>query len=201
MPKKIAVTGGIGSGKSTVCDMLCRMGYPVFSCDKIYKEILQDSAYIEGVRQLFPPAVTKNGIDTAILGNIVFADKEQRKKLNALAHPLVMRKLHAQMNEVKGELVFAEVPLLFEGNFQDQFDGILVIYREQSERIQAIVQRDGIDPIQAKNRIASQFDYDTQTSQSAIKTSGAIVIENKGDIKELENTLKKIIRETIIVKH
>lgn len=201
MPKKIAVTGGIGSGKSTACDLLRGMGYPVFSCDEIYKTLLQDSTYIQRVRQLFPVAVTKTGIDTVKLGNIVFADKARRNKLNSIAHPLIMQKLHMLMNEAKDDLVFAEVPLLFEGNFQKQFDGILVIYRTPTERMKAIVERDGIDFEQAKKRITSQFDYDSQPAKSVMETCGAIVIENKGDIEELKNTLKKVVCETIHVKH
>ncbi len=160
MGKRIAVTGGIGSGKSTVMELLKKCGYPVFSCDAIYKELLLDKAYIQKVQALFPLAVTDGKIDTVSLSKIVFNNEKEREKLNALAHPLIMQKLYAEMDNCTNDLVFAEVPLLFEGGYENDFDGVIVVMRNKHARIESICLRDGISESEALQKIAAQYDYD-----------------------------------------
>ena len=113
MGKKIALTGGIGSGKSTVLSILKQMGYPVYSCDEIYREILESQAYVKKVEALFPSCIESGRINRGKLAEIVFKDEEKRKKLNALAHPLIMKTLIERM-ESEPNLSVAEVPLLWE---------------------------------------------------------------------------------------
>ena len=79
MVKKIAITGGIGSGKSLVLECIKELGYPVFSCDMIYKELLQTPKFARKIAELFPSCVKNNEIDRKELGNIVFNNKENIK--------------------------------------------------------------------------------------------------------------------------
>ena len=72
--KKIAITGGIGSGKSTVARIIKERGFPVFSCDEIYKDVIKSAEYIEKIAQIFPNAVKNNIIDRQTLAKIVFSD-------------------------------------------------------------------------------------------------------------------------------
>ena len=74
MGKKIAVTGGIGSGKSTVLTLLKNLGYPVFSCDEIYREITESQAYVKEIETLFPSCVENGTINRKALAEIVFND-------------------------------------------------------------------------------------------------------------------------------
>ena len=78
MKKKIAITGGIGSGKSTVCKCLSEMGYSVFSCDKIYNELIFEPSYISKIEKAFPGVVVHNQIDKTRLASIIFSSDTAR---------------------------------------------------------------------------------------------------------------------------
>ena len=190
MKKIIAITGGIGSGKSSAAKFLSEMGYPVFSCDEIYQEVILSLDYIEKVTNLFPECIVNGRIDKKILAQIVFSDKSKLTRLNGIAHPLIMEKLFKKMYNCNQELVFAEVPLLFEGNYEDKFDSVIVIMRNKEKRIQSIISRDGITREQALDRINAQFDYDN--SNERFKNCNAILIENNGTIEELKTQIQKI---------
>ena len=190
MKKIIAITGGIGSGKSSAAKFLSEMGYPVFSCDQIYQEVILSLDYIEKVTNLFPECIVNGRIDKKILAQIVFTDKSKLTRLNGIAHPLIMEKLFEKMYNCNQELVFAEVPLLFEGNYEDKFDSVIVIMRNKEKRIQSIISRDGITREQALDRINAQFDYDN--SNERFKNCNAILIENNGTIEELKTQIQKI---------
>lgn len=190
MVKKIAITGGIGSGKSLVAEMLRSMGYPVFSCDEIYKEIIESSAYVQKIKEKFPEAVDDNGaIDKRRLAERVFSDTESRKTLNALAHPLIMEKLLFYMNESMENMVFAEVPLLFEGEYQNLFDCILVLTRPMPERIKAVQLRDGISQKEIIQRMDAQFNYGSKQARAYLEQSNVTVIENNGDKNNLKTAV------------
>lgn len=195
MPKKVAITGGIGSGKSTVVDIIKELGFPIFSCDEIYSEIINSEEYIEKVKDLFPSVIENNQISRIKLAEIVFSNNKNRETLNAIAHPLIMKELDNRMNSCKENLVFAEVPLLFEGGYESKFDDIIVVIRDLNERISAICQRDNTTIEHAKKRIEAQFDYQSQEGQEKIKKCNAILLENNNDIPQLKTTINAILNQ------
>ena len=160
MQKKIAITGGIGSGKSTVSAYIKERGYPVFSCDEIYKEVITMPAYINAIQKVFPNVIQNGEIDRKRLSEQVFTDEKKRLDLNAVAHPLIMQRLMEKMQACKSELIFAEVPLLFEGGYQNWFDQIIIVKRSVEQRIQSVCKRDGLTKVEAQMRMCSQIDYD-----------------------------------------
>ena len=155
--KSIAITGGIGSGKSTLLSLLQKKGYTVFSCDEIYQSLLCNPSYIQKVKSLCPTAVRNNAIDKTALGKIVFENDTKRQQLNEIAHPSIMQELYAQIKKQDG-VVFSEVPLLFEGEYEDDFDAVIVVMREKQQRALAVAKRNGISTQNAKQRMLSQFD-------------------------------------------
>ncbi len=189
MSKKIAITGGIGSGKSTVSNILKDKGYPVYSCDEIYAGLINLKEYINEIEKAFPAAIKQGEIDKKRLAEIIFSNEQERMRLNKIAHPLIMQTLLKQMNDDKSQIVFAEVPLLLEGNFENLFDQTIVVLRNREERIRSICERDGIPPEQAIERITAQFDYEDIESKNRLKKMGAVFIENKGDFSTLENSV------------
>ena len=190
---KVAITGGIGSGKSTALLYLKELGYPVFSCDEIYKEVISSKEYIDKIEEFFPEAVTNSCIERKILSEIIFNDPEKRALLNGIAHPLIMQKLYERMDNCKDELVFAEVPLLFECGFENEFDHVIVILRKEEKRIQSVQERDGISEEKIKQRMQSQFDYFSKDGQQRIKNCNAILLENC-TIEQLRMDLQNIIK-------
>ncbi len=179
--KKIAVTGGIGSGKSLACEILREAGFPVFSCDKINAELWTDGDYLYGLSQLFPACISDGKVDKCRLSALVFRDEEARKVLNGYAHEKIMQKLYAAMEGYP--LSFAEVPLLFECEKEGDFDGVIAILRGMEERISAVVLRDGLSREEVKARINSQYDY------SKISEKPCIMIENDGDKARLRERI------------
>ena len=193
MQKKVAITGGIGSGKSTVSEIIKKSGYPVFSCDEIYKEIIVSKEYIQKIQENFPTAVKNGLIDKQILSTLIFKDKMKRDMLNQIAHPLIMKRLFEEMELTNENLAFAEVPLLFEGNFENLFDAVIVVKRDLKSRINSVATRDNLTAIEVESRINAQFLYDSPEGEFRIKNSNAYVIDNNTSIPNLSLQLNNII--------
>ena len=197
MRRRIAITGGIGSGKSSVLQYIQTLGYPVFSCDETYKQVIQSPEYIQKISEVFPSAVENGQINRKQLASIVFECDEMRKKLNEIAHPLIMSRLYAEMDKTQQEFVFAEVPLFFEGEYENSFDAVIVVERTEEARIRSVCARDGVSIQEAQNRIRAQYRfYEWLQKEKVIPT---FTIENDVDY----DALKIATQETVqaIVKH
>ncbi len=186
MPNKIAVTGGIGSGKSAVCRILKERGYPVFSCDEINRTLLSEKSYLDGLCALFPACVKDGKLNKTALSALVFSDKEALKTLNAYAHPRIAERLRRDMEGAE-KTCFAEVPLLFERGLTQQFDCAIVVLRSKEERIRAVVTRDGLTAEQAEARMKQQFDYDGPLPD------GCLAIKNDGDEAALREKVDEVL--------
>ena len=191
--KKIAITGGIGSGKSTVSAYIKERGYPVFSCDEIYKEVITTPAYINAIQKVFPNVIQNGEIDRKRLSEQVFTDEKKRLDLNAVAHPLIMQRLMEKMQACTSELIFAEVPLLFEGGYQNLFDQIIIVKRSVEQRIQSVCERDGLTREQAQMRMCAQIDYDGEQMHKLEQMSNVFILQNDKDVSHL-----KIATDTIL---
>ncbi len=195
MAQRIAITGGIGSGKTCVLEYLQTRGYSTFSCDAIYKEILQDKAYIAQIQAVFPTAIVEGNIDKRRLANIIFTDEQARERLNHIAHPVIMQALYKKMKNANTDLVFAEVPLLFEGGYEKDFDGILVIERSPHTCLQSITERDGLSQEDAKRRIQAQRKFEQWLNTWRTRPN-VWLLQNAGDMtylqKQIDTWLQKI---------
>ena len=187
--KKIAVTGGIGSGKSCVLRIVEKLGYPVYSCDEIYKELLKNPEFLAKINQNFESVVEDGKLNRQKLSKIVFEDKKERERLDKITHPEIIT-LALQKADANS-LSFIEVPLLFEGHFEGLFDGVLIVLRERDERIKSIVERDKITKDEAILRINSQFNYDNGDFAKYY------VIHNNSNLSDLEQNTVKIIKDII----
>ena len=182
MKKKIAITGGIGSGKSEAIKIIKSLGFPVFSCDEIYKEVIHSKEYIELIENNFPSCVKNGIIDKKELAAIIFDQSEKRNLLNSLAHPLIMKQLLNQMEQTSTVLVFAEVPLLFEGGLETLFDHIIIIRRSKTARIQSVIQRDNLTQEEIQKRIEAQFDYSEENLKNISTRNSVTIIPNEEDL-------------------
>ena len=185
---KIAITGGIGSGKSSVSDIVANCGYKVLSCDKIYSELLSQGVFNSALTDAFGNILLKDGsLDRKKLSAIVFSDSSALKKLNEITHPCIIQTALGAMNKIG--LNFCEVPLLFENGFERFFDVVIVILRGANERITAITKRDGINEEEAKKRIKQQFDYDNSGFAQYY------VLHNYGDLADLKSKTLEILEK------
>ena len=192
MVKKIAITGGIGSGKSAVLKILNEEGFPTFSCDEIYKEILFDKEYIRLISLTFPTAVKNDNIDKKVLAEIVFSDKNKREELDSIAHPMIMKKLFEKISQIDNGIVFVEVPLLFECGYTNMFDGVIVVQRSSEERIQSVMKRDGLDEGSVLARMNAQFDYSI-FDENYNADKNIRILYNDQSIEKLKENIKNII--------
>lgn len=180
---KVAVTGGIGAGKSEFMRAVKELGIRTYSADEINAELLRDKRYIEKLSAAFPLAVKDGKVDKAVLREEVFSNEKKRKTLNALAHPEIRRKIE----EITGDAV-VEVPLLFESGMTDLFDRVIVVTAGEDVRINRIVSTRNISKDLAKNIIKNQT-----TDDERIKRADYVAI-NDGTRKDLYEQAKNIIK-------
>ena len=188
--KLIAITGGIGSGKSFALSVLKKAGYQTLSCDEIVGELYQRHTIKRLLKKMFPSAVSgyfNLVIDKTEIARLTFNDKEKHAELTNAITPLVLKEIEKRAKKMHG-LIFVEVPLLFERSYQDQFDGVLVIMRDKTARIESVKARSNLSTEQVLARMNNQVDYD------AIDLSSYSVINNDGDKESLEKTVLSIAK-------
>lgn len=182
MVQRIGLTGGIGSGKSTVARMLVECGAVLIDADAISRQLMQPGQEVlaETVRVFGPGILTPTGeLDRAALASLVFSDEDARAKLNAIVHPAVRaeaaRQRQAAVREVGESAVIVEdIPLLAETGQVADFDGVIVVETELQERLRRLVQVRGMSEADARARIKAQASDD---QRRAIATW---IIDNSG---------------------
>ena len=183
----VAITGGIGSGKSTVCDILRSLGYEVYSADQISHELYKDENIQEKIKKIFPECIVEGEIDRKILAEIVFSDQSKKRKLEKIFHPKVIQRLKKRMSESHEKIIFAEIPLLFEGGFENEFDRVIVVIRPLKDRIKSVMERDGLSEIEVMARIKNQYNYEENSF------SAHSIVYNQGDKEFIQQQVLKIL--------
>ena len=157
---KIGVTGGIGTGKSTVCKIFETLGVPVFYADDESKKILlQDEQVHSELRNLYGEEIFFEGIpDRKKIASIVFSDRKKLEQLNAILHPAVIRKSEEWFQTQKGiAYAIKEAALIFEIGGEKLLDKVIVVSAPEDVCIARIVKRDGISEQEVKSRIKNQM--------------------------------------------
>lgn len=160
---KIGVTGGIGSGKSTVCRLFAEHGVAVYDSDAQAKRLMNESASLrEGLVRAFGEGCYEGGeLNRRYLAARVFADKEALAALNALVHPAVRDDFRAWAGRQSGEYVILESAILFEAGFESEVDTTLAVLAPTEERVKRCMERDGSTREEVLRRMANQADDDT----------------------------------------
>lgn len=159
---KIGITGGIGSGKSTVCKVFEILGIPVFYADVVAKQLMiSDLTLINGVKAAFgEESYTELGIlNNKHIASIVFNNQLELDKLNALVHPAVFRAFDKWVAEVPLTVpyILKEAALLFESGSYKMCDATILVTAPLTLKIDRVMQRDGITTEQVQARIDKQF--------------------------------------------
>lgn len=190
---KIAITGGIGSGKSTVLKILNELGEKTISFDDVYKSLLLDENFIKGV--YFAVRINqdykndKPFFNPRKISEAIFSSPDKLKALNAFAHAKVFEKAFDEGASLEkcGKRVFYEVPLLFEGNYQNRFDKVWVVMRDKNARLISASLRDNLPVSEIEKRANNQFDY--ESSDLSLHT----LIINDGDEASLKSKVERAI--------
>ena len=179
---KIAIAGGIGSGKSLVTRYLRELGAKVVVADEVNAELLQDAEYIALIANNFPSVVHNNAINKKELADIVYHNEEKRRLLMDLAHPRIFRKMFLKYPDSK--IVFYEIPLL--AGAEDKFDRILYVDAPIDDRLARIVKRDNVSEEYAE-RIVS-----LQKGEYEMLDKATYVIFNNSSAEELQRRVKAL---------
>lgn len=157
----IALTGGIGSGKSVVSKILLAMGYPVYDCDSMAKQIMDADLDIHArlCEEIHPQSVVAGVIDRALISKIVFEDKAALARLNAIVHSAVKADLNrwvASRQTSGAKKVFVETAILIQSGLIDRVDDIWEVFAPIDVRIERVKKRNGLSESQIRARIESQ---------------------------------------------
>lgn len=155
----VALTGGIGSGKSTVANAFAALGVPLVDADVIAREVVQPgSPALDAIVQRFGPAMLSadGSLDRAALRARIFSDPAEKAWLNGLLHPLIQRQTEQKLRTARTPYVLWVVPLLIENNLQQRADRVLVVDVDRERQIARTLSRDGVSRAQVDNILAAQ---------------------------------------------
>ena len=160
--RRIGLTGGIASGKSSVGHWLAQQGLPVLDADQFAREALEPGLNATNtVLQRYGSTVQAEGdaaVDRAALGRIVFQDPAERQWLEQLIHPLVRERFDQELSlHAKTPAVVLMIPLLFEAGLESLCSEIWLVDCDESQQLQRLIARDGLSPAAAQARIAAQW--------------------------------------------
>lgn len=191
--KIFGVTGGSGSGKSTVIEVWRGLGARVLNCDEIYHELLRDSKrLIWEIEDAFPGVMSKEGLDRRKLGEIVFSDRAKLERLNGVTHKYVVERVRSELAKARGEdadVIVIEALYLLETDLSAMCDIVVGVVAPVWKRVRRIMERDALDDEHAWARLRAQMDdeYFLQNCD--------IVIENSGGLEQLRKRARDVYLE------
>ena len=199
----IGLTGGIGTGKSTVSQILRNKGFSVIDLDVISHKVIEFPSVVEKIVKNFGKEVLENNennndgnrtVSREKLGKIIFSNREKRFTLNSIMHPEILRIMHKKIleceskNEKENKIIFVEIQLLFEVQWEKEFDYILLVAAKRDIQVRRVLERDKRSEKEAWDIINSQISLDEKRGKSDF------VIENDGNIDDLNRKVDKFLK-------
>jgi len=187
----IALTGGISTGKSTVCNLFKLHGFLIIDADKIAHRLLDENS--AKIAQMFGEQYVENGkVIRKELGKIIFSNEENKLKLEALLHPLIKDEIikESRLFESQNKPYFIDIPLFFE-KMNYPIPRSLVVYTPKDIQVQRLMKRDNINEEEALLKISNQWDIEKK------KELADMVIDNSKDLKNLQREVERIMEEII----
>ena len=186
---KIGLTGGIGSGKSTIAKIIATLGYPVYISDFKASELINRDEEIKNhLIELFGKDIYQpdGNLDKKRLAGIIFNDKEAIKQVNGIVHPAVTRDFMEWCSAQRRPLLFFESAILFEAKLENLFDYIILITTDLETRVERVISRDSTTREKVIERINNQMPDEIK------QTKSDFVIYNNNDDKVIKQILSII---------
>jgi len=188
----VGLTGNIGSGKSTVAQMLSERGATIIDADVLARRAVEmgTPAFDKIVRRWGNDILAPDGhLDRAALRRVVFADHDQLEELNQIVHPEVERlrmRLVEQARKRGDRVVMCDIPLLFERHMTDRFDRIILVDSHRAIRLERLVKERGLRETEAMDMIAAQMPAELKRARADF------VIDNDGTLTQLERRVQDV---------
>lgn len=188
---KVGITGGIGSGKSTVCRMLAERGVALYDADSRAKSLMSTS---EALRRVLidnfgAETFTAEGLNRAYLAGRVFNDAEQLRLLNSIVHPAVIEDFEAWAEAQEGNYVVFESAILFEAGLEDRVDVAVAVMAPEALRVERVMARDGHSREQVLARIKNQMSDDERSDRAKYSIVNVDIEELEEDVEQLHRRL------------
>ena len=186
---RIGLTGGIGSGKSSVAALFADLGVPIIDMDVLAREVVMPGQpALQEIKKIFGVQICNDDgeLNRRELRDIIFADPDKRKQLEDIVHPRIRERAKNLIDEMDTPYCIIVIPLLFETGRQDTIDRILVVDTSIENQIQRTMQRDNIDEDHVRNIIEAQIDRQTRLD------SADDTISNTGDVDNLKSQVNQL---------
>jgi dephospho-CoA kinase len=188
---KVGITGGIGAGKSFVCSIFERLGYPVFYSDEAAKNIIDSDVEVQlQFEQLFGNHIfIAKQLDRTLLASIIFNDKEALEKINSIVHPKVRKAFDVWSEQQKSEIVFNEAAVLFETGAYKKFDTTILVTAPNDLKISRVRNRDRVSADEIQRRMDNQW-----TDEQKGKLANFILLNDEQTplIRQIEEVISQI---------
>ncbi len=185
----VALTGGIATGKSSACALLKLYGFQIVDADAIAHTMLE--RHKASIAELFGAEyLTRQGVDRAKLGALIFSDTEAKKRLEALLHPPIREEIYRQSRfcEEKALPYIVDIPLFFETNHY-AIERVALVYATRAQQLERLMEREGFDEAEARRRIEAQIPIERK------RELATYLIENTGDLKQLQREVDRFVAQ------
>ena len=193
----VALTGGVGAGKSTVTELLSSLGAHIIDADVLAREAVQSGTpALQEIVARFGTTVLDNSgaLDRGALGDIVFHDSQAREALNAIVHPEVKRLYDQAVERAQadpGRVIIYAVPLLAEARSRDEFDAVVVVDAPAKTRVARLIEHRGLTEDQAQARV------DAQVSDEERLAIADAIVDASGDLDRTASAARELYEELV----
>lgn len=188
--KKVAITGGIGAGKTTVSNLFKKIGIPVFNSDKIAKELMHNDKQLKSdiIKAFGDESYINNELNRAYLSDIVFNDETLLDKINSIVHPQVTKEFNQWLLNQKSKYIIYESAIIFENSSEDVFDKIICVIAPEEDVISRVMKRNSFSRDKVISIISNQLpdqvkrnkaDYIIENINKSDLTDRVLEIHNK----------------------
>lgn len=184
----VGITGTIGSGKSTLSKYYKELGYKIIDADNIAFELLRKGkAGYNEVRKYFPEVMENDEIVRSKLAKIIFDNADRKQCLDSILHPLILKEMQNESTKYLNELLFWDVPLLFESGFDKFVDKSICVYATKDILVERLIKRDNLSFDDIEKRITNQMPADIK------KHKADYILDNSEDYENLVEQANEIL--------
>lgn len=191
---RIGLTGGVGSGKSTVSSYMHELGIPVIDGDKLAREaVIPGSRAMAEMRKAFGPHIflSDGSLNRLKMGEIVFNDEEKRQKLNSIIHPFIWHRTREELIRAQGEgfpVVVLDMPLLLEISWQLRVEEVWLVEVPLEVQIARVISRDGFTREQVMERIGKQMPTTNKMNYADV------IIDNSRSVEDTRRQVREVLK-------